>query len=338
MKGLERVERLLRQPDLPDDQAVRPHAQGVRHEIAHVEQARVRLTRREVVRVERLEVEAVRVLEGELGRVLDDADPLALVEQVRHRPQKRRLAGTGLPATRMFARARTRRATTSAMARSNPPSSIQLRPCRPPGCQVEAQAVELADREIRPAHGWDHGIHAGPVGHPRIHHRMRHRQLATGEGGDPLGDLDDFAGGPKRDRRLFQPAGPFDEDLVRAVDEDVADQRVVDEGLQGPETADGGLDRGHQGGCRREFQVRLREDVADRVSEPRLLLGRPPERVEILRRQPCHEQASDRAQGRGRDRTLIGSRANDGRHWPPPGAGIVARTAARTDRRRTVRG
>ena len=338
VERLERVEGLLRQPDLADDEAVRAHPEGVRHEITDVEQARVRLARREIVRVERLEVEAVRVLERELGRVLDDADPLGLVEQVRDRAQERRLAGTRL-ARDQDVRARTHEAGHDLRHRRVEPALLDPAASVPAaGREVEAQAVELADREVRPADGRDDGVHARSVGHPRIDHRVRDRQLATGEGGDPLGDLDDLARGPERHRRPLEAAGALDEDLVRAVDEDVADQRVVDERLQWTETADGGLDRGHQGGRRRELEVRLGEDVADRASEPRLLLGRPAERVEILGRQARHEQASDRAQRRGRDRALIGCRANDGRHRLPPGAGIVARTDARTERRRTVRG
>ena len=79
-------------------------------------------------------------------------------------------------------------------------------------------------------------------------------------------------------------------------------------GCSGPRPQTAASTAADQGGRRCELEVGLGEDVADRASQPRLLLGRPPERVEILGREACHEQATDRAQRCGRDRTLIGCR------------------------------
>ena len=308
VERLERVERLLRQPDLAHDQAVGPHPEGVRDEVADVEQAGVGLARREVVRVERLETEAVRVLERELGSVLDDADPLGLVEQVRHRAQERGLAGACL-ARDKDVRARTHEAGDDLCHRGIEPALFDPAPAVPPArVQVQAQPIELADREIRPADRRDDGVHARSVGHPRIDHRVGDRELAAGEGGDALGDLDDLARGTEGHRCLLEAAGPLDEDVVRAVHEDVAYERVVDQRLQGTQAAHGRLDRGDERGRRREFELGLGEDVADGPPEPRLLLGRPAERVEVLGRQARDELAAHGAERRGRDRAAMGAR------------------------------
>ena len=128
VQRLERVERLLRQADLADDQPVRPHPQRVGDEVADVEQPALGLAGPEVVGMDRLEVESVRVLERQLGRVLDDADALGRIEQVGERSQQRRLAGAVSPATRTFALARTMRTRKSAISGLIPPSVTQSRP------------------------------------------------------------------------------------------------------------------------------------------------------------------------------------------------------------------
>ncbi len=122
-------------------------------------------------------------------------------------------------------------------------------------------------------------------------------------------DLDDLAGGSERDGGRLEAALAFDEDLVRAVDQDVADQRVVDERLQRPEATDGGLDRGDECGRRVEVELGLGEDLADRPTERRLLLGGPPERVEHLGREARDEHPPDGAQRGRRERAHGRTRA-----------------------------
>ena len=159
--------------------------------------------------MDRLEVEAVGVLEGELGGVLDDADSLGGVEQVGERAQERRLAGAGL-AGHEDVRLGPHEAGEEvrhlgAQAALGDPIATVGAPRR----EVEPQAVELADREVRPADRRQDGVDAGAVGHPRVDDRVRDRQLPPGEGGDPLGDLDELCvrGEPHAGRlRAARPA------------------------------------------------------------------------------------------------------------------------------------
>src|SRR5207247_10732630 len=86
---LEHVER-LGAADLADDDAVRPHAEGVPDELADPNLALTLDVRRA-----RLEHDHVFLLKLELGRVLDRDDALAPRDAGRQRVQRRRLTSAG---------------------------------------------------------------------------------------------------------------------------------------------------------------------------------------------------------------------------------------------------
>src|ERR1035437_10355402 len=70
--GLERVEGCLGQADLADHEPIGAHPEGVRYQIAEVEQAVLGIAGGDVVRMERLEVEAIAIVEVKFSRILDD--------------------------------------------------------------------------------------------------------------------------------------------------------------------------------------------------------------------------------------------------------------------------
>ena len=70
-------------------------------------------------------------------------------------------------------------------------------------------------------------VHAAAVGQAGIDHRRMLVDAAADAGDDPLNDLQQVLVVGEDGVRLLQPAEPFDVDLVRAVDQDVADVRVL---------------------------------------------------------------------------------------------------------------
>ena len=171
--------------------------------------------------MDRLEVEAVRVLEGQLGRVLHDADPLGRIEQVGEAAQERRLAGARLTRDEEVRLGPHHPDEEVGHLGVHPAVGHPVATVAPAGDEVESEPVELADREIRPADRRDDRVDPRAVRHPGIDDGVGDRQLPPGEGGDPLGDLDEFARGAEDDVGRLEPPGPLGEDRIRGVDEDV---------------------------------------------------------------------------------------------------------------------
>ena len=169
------------------------------------------------------------------------------------------------------------------------------------GNEIEPQPVELADRRVRPPTGGMTALTRDPSGHPRVDDRMGDGQFPAREGGDPLGDLDEFACRARRPSARLEAAAAFGEDRVRCVDEDVRDLGVLDERLQGSQAADGRLHEGDQRRHRREveFQRGFFEDRGDRGPHQGLALGRRIEGIEELGREARHEHAPHLAERRG---------------------------------------
>ena len=168
--------------------------------------------------------------------------------------------------------------------------------------EVEPQAVELADGEVRAADRRQDGVDPRAVGHPGVDDRVRHRQLAPGQGGDSFGDLDELGVRGEAHAGGFEPARSLGEDRVGRVDQDVADLGVLDERLQGAKSADRRLDRGDQGRHRRQLELGVLEDGGDRGPHQLLALGGAVERVEHFWRQARDEHAAHLAEGRRRQR------------------------------------
>ena len=264
VERLEGVEGLAGQPDLAHDQPVGPHPQGVRDEVADVEQPALGLAAGEVVGVDRLEVEAVGVVERELGRVLDDAHPLGRVERIGERAQERRLAGTRLTRhEHVRPRAHEARQHLGHVA-GQPALGHPVTTVPAAGPKIEPQAVELADREVRPADRWQDGVDPRAVGHPGVDDRVGDRELAARQRRDPLRDLDELAVRAQTHAGGLEATRALDEHRVGPVDQDVRDVGVLDQRLQGSETTHGRLDRGDQGRHRGELELGILEDGRDR--------------------------------------------------------------------------
>ena len=146
---------------------------------------------------------------------------------------------------------------------------------------------------------------------------MGDRELAPGQGRDPLGDLDELARAAQPHVGRLQAAPPLDEHRVGPVHKDVGDLGIRDERLQRAKSHDRRLDGCHQSRRRGEFKLRIVEDGFDRVAKGLLVVGCATEWIEDLCRHPGDELLADSTDRRRRDRaaaamTGTGSRLIDG--------------------------
>ena len=94
---------------------------------------------------------------------------------------------------------------------------------------LQRPVAEAANRQHRPVQGQrrDDRVDAAAVGQAGIDHRRVLVDAAADAGHDPLDDLQQVLVVGEDGVRLLQAAEPLDIDLVRAVDQDVADVRVL---------------------------------------------------------------------------------------------------------------
>src|SRR5207244_12297364 len=88
--------------------------------------------------------------------------------------------------------------------------------------------VELPDRKAGPAYRRDDRVRPASVAHTRVDEWALERQLAPDASGDPVRELGDLVGSPKRDSGALQPTRALAENVPRAVDEDVGHQGIVE--------------------------------------------------------------------------------------------------------------
>ena len=251
--------------DLADDDAVGAHAQRVADQVADRHLAAVLDVRRP-----RLEPQHVLLVERELGGVLDGDDPLVLGDERRQHVEGRRLAG----------------------ARAAGDQDVEA-PAHARGEELgdrlgegaEADQVldlvrlrgELADRQQRAVERQrrDDGVDAAAVGQPGVDHRAGLVDAAAHLADDLVDGAPQVHLVGEVSLHGEQPSAPLHEDLVRAVDHDLADVRVAEERLDGAVAQDvvGDLlgDAGAVGD--RERGVLGRQDVLQRQADPLLELG-----------------------------------------------------------------
>jgi hypothetical protein len=130
--------------------------------------------------------------------------------------------------------------------------------------------------------GWQHRMEPAPIGKTGIDHGHGPIDPETQWGQCPLHHGDDLPRGLELHFAAHQALTTIDPDLLRAIHQDIGDQRVVDESLQGPQTEDVAHDRAHRpphppGRLETEQTLRLRLDRSrlqprvaqgDRMADP----------------------------------------------------------------------
>src|SRR5579885_1535256 len=221
VNGLQHVEG-LGTADLADDDAVGPHAQRVAHKVALVDLAPALDVRRAG-----LQLDDMRLLQLKLGGVLDRDDTLVVADLARERVQERGLSGSGASGdddVEPAARADLQRA--GDLGRDA--AVFDQRAERERGFR------ELADGDAGPleAERRRDDVDAAAVEEARVQHRTRFVDAPADRGGDALGHVHDLHGVPEAQRGQLQLAAALDVDAVRAVDQDVRDLIVAEQGLQ----------------------------------------------------------------------------------------------------------
>src|SRR2546430_5276052 len=221
---LQHVERLSA-AHLADDDAVRPHAQRVAHEVADGDLARP---------LDGggfgLEADHMTLPRAELGGIHACDDALIPGNETREDVEQRRLAGTGPTRdddveTRLDRRVEVLE---DGLARAAGGDDTLRR---------QNLASEFADRQARPVNrdGRNHDVHARPVLQARIAHRLRLVDAATNRRHDAVDDAAQTRLVLEGKVGQLDPASPLDEDLLWPVDHDLGDVRVAQRGLERPE-------------------------------------------------------------------------------------------------------
>src|SRR5437773_4055366 len=224
---LQHVERLSA-AYLADDDAVRPHAQRVAHEVADGDLAMAL-----DVGGFGLEADHMHLPQAELGGILAGHDALIRRNETREDVEQRRLAGTGPTRdddveTRLDRRVEVLK---DGLARAAGGDDALRR---------QNLASEFADRQAWPVNrdGRNHDVHARPVLQPRIAHRLRLVDATTNSRHDAVDDTAQTRLVLERKAGQLDPASPLDEDLLWPVDHDLGDVRVAQRRLERPEADD----------------------------------------------------------------------------------------------------
>ena len=223
--GLQHVQR-FRAAALAHDDAVGPHAERGAQQNALVDAALL-------IQIGRagFEFHHVALLELQFGGVLDGDDALFLGNEPRERVQHSGLAGAGP--------ARDQNSALGLHARGQKPQH--------PGRQGavlehfllgDHVAAEAADAEARPVQSQrrNDGVDARSVLQAGVHDGLRFVDAAAHLGDDLFDDVQQVPVVLESHRRLGQFAVAFDEHLVVAVDQDIADRGLLEQRFERPET------------------------------------------------------------------------------------------------------
>src|SRR6478752_339913 len=224
---LEHVQRLTGAA-LSDDDPVGPHPEGVPDELADRDGALAFDVRRAG-----LEGDDVLLAELELGRVLDRDDPLVVRDKRGEDVQRRRLAGAGAAGDEDVQ--------AGLHAGAEEVEHVRSRGAEPDEVvDGERRRRELPDRDHGPDERQrrDDRVDAGAVGQAGVDHWRGLVHAATDRRDDPVDDPHDVVVVLEDDVRQLELARSLDVDLARAVDHDLRDRLVAEEGLQGAEADD----------------------------------------------------------------------------------------------------
>ena len=215
----------FRPPDLADHDPVGPHAQRVAHQAADRHLAATLDARRA-----RLEAHDVGLAQAQFGGVLDGHDALVGGHERRQRVERRRLARSG-PAGDQDVQARADGAGEDVAQRRRPGADgdevVGAQPAR----------AEATDGEHRPVEGErrDHDVDPRAVRQPRVAQRLGLVDAAPEGREDPLDGMAHVGVGGEADVGALQAPGALDPHRPRAVDHDLVDGRVAEQGLERPE-------------------------------------------------------------------------------------------------------
>ena len=238
---LQHVQR-LRAADLSDEYPVGAHSQAVAQQLADRQ-----LALAFDVRWTMFEGDDVGVVDLQLRRVLDRDHALVVRDETRDHVQRRGLARPGAARDKDVHAAEHRRLQELRHRRAQAALVLQV-------LDAEHRVLELADRQRGAVdrRRSDDRVDAAAVGQTRVDHRVETVDVASG-GCDHAADrLQQLVLVLEADVRFRQHASTLDEDLVRAVDHDLAHRAVVEKAVERA-VADGG--------------------AKDDVGERRLLLG-----------------------------------------------------------------
>ena len=227
MAGVHRLEHVQRftATALADDDAIRPHAQGVDHQVANRDAATTFDVRRA-----RLEGHDMILAKLELRGILDGDDAFVLGDEAAQDVERRRLSRAGATAHHHVQPAANARAQETNHVRGDRSVPDQV-------VDGEGFLGELSDRHGRPTQRQrrDDHVDTGSVLEARIHHRRRLVDAAADAADDPVDHLHQLLVALERHRAERQLAVLLDVDLLVAVDHDFGDVLAREQLLEGSE-------------------------------------------------------------------------------------------------------
>ena len=221
--GLQHVER-FGAAALADDDPVGPHTQGVRTRSRGRDRALAFDVRRP-----RFQPHDVVLLQLQFGRVLDRDDAVVVRDEARQRVEQRRLAASRCRREMMmFSRALMRAFQQHrhlGRERLVVEQVFQLQ-------RVGAEAANATPTAPSRASGGMMALTRRAVGQAGVDHRATFVDAPADLRHDAVDDLQQVVVVAELDVGLLHLAAAFDVDLVRPVDQDIADRRVLEQQLQ----------------------------------------------------------------------------------------------------------
>ena len=221
--GLQHVER-LGAADLADQDAVGAHSKAVAEELADGQLALALDVGRTV-----LQRDDVRVVDLQLRRILDRDHALVVRDEPGDDVQRRRLAGPGAARDQDVHAPEHGGLQELSHGRAQAAFVLEV-------LDAEHRVLELPDRQRGAVDGGgpDDGVDTASVGQAGVHHRVQPVDVPAC-GRDHAADrLQQLVLILEADVGLGQYAAALDEDLVRAVDHDLAHRPVVEEAVERP--------------------------------------------------------------------------------------------------------
>src|SRR5262245_8540337 len=222
--GLQHVQR-FRSAALADDDSLGTHTQGVFHQIRRGDRAFAFDVWRP-----RFQSHDVLLLELQFGRVFDRDDALVIRNEARQRVKQRRFAGA--------------RATRDDHVRAGLDLPFQQHHHLGRQCLEIQQVLELQRIAAESTNGnrravqrqrRNDRVHAAAVGQTRIDHRADFIDATADLRHDAVDDLQQVRVVAKLNWRPLHLAAALDVDILRPVDQNIADRMVLEQHLQRPQ-------------------------------------------------------------------------------------------------------
>ena len=269
--GLQHVEG-LGATNLSDQDAVGAHSEAVAQQLPDGELTLAFDVGRAV-----LERDYVRVIDLQLGRVLDGDHALVVRDEARDHVERGGLARTGAARHQDVHPSKHRGLEELRHGRTQAALARQV-------VHAEHRVLELADRQrgTVDGRGSDDRVDAAAVGQARIDHRVEAVDVAPGRGHHAPDRLEQLILVVEADLCFGEHAATLDEDLVGAVDHDLAHRPVVEKRVERAVTDRGAKDDVGE----RRFLARVERDA---------VLGKEAVKVGAHRARECERVASGKA-------------------------------------------